>query len=416
MKNYIHLNSSVKKFNIDGIDMIGNMHNGAIIGLNRNGLRFIEDRNDGIYLHSDILKSNNVEDSELFEALRNNMFFENNMCNQLNSAYVHVTHNCNLHCVGCYSFVEKRNSKNNLSFDEICKIFYILKQAGVNKIVISGGEPFLRNDFTDICKYAKENIQLEDLCVITNGTMPLELYKKAIPYIDELCISVDGYSEITGFIRDKGIMPKVIDTINELKSDVKINLISTLHKKNKNLMKNYVDFSNKLGVTLSFSIFTVDNSTNQFDDYILNSQDLIDVANNLTDIDQSIEIMDFPSKDICLSCKERCEAGRSLISIDANGDIYPCHMLHEEKLKLGNILRDNVLEILNSNLNPFKELCVDNFEECSGCNYKYICGGGCRGRSYFYHNKITSSDSYCQFMKKYYKSAIKSIKDLVCIE
>ena len=135
--------------------MIGNMHNGAIIGLNRNGLRFIEDRNDGIYLHSDILKSNNVEDSELFEALRNNMFFENNMCNQLNSAYVHVTHNCNLHCVGCYSFVEKRNSKNNLSFDEICKIFYILKQAGVNKIVISGGEPFLRNDFTDICKYAK---------------------------------------------------------------------------------------------------------------------------------------------------------------------------------------------------------------------------------------------------------------------
>ena len=115
--------------------------------------------------------------------------------------------------------------------------------------------------------------------------MPLELYKKAIPYIDELCISVDGYSEITGFIRDKGIMPKVIDTINELKSDVKINLISTLNKKNKNLMKNYVDFSNKLGVTLSFSIFTVDNSTNQFDDYILNSQDLIDVANNLTDID-----------------------------------------------------------------------------------------------------------------------------------
>ena len=231
--NYIHLNSSVKKFNIDGIDMIGNMHNGAIIGLNRNGLRFIEDRNDGIYLHSDILKSNNVEDSELFEALRNNMFFENNMYNQLNSAYVHVTHNCNLHCVGYYSFVEKRNSKNNLSFDEICKIFYILKQAGVNKIVISGGEPFLRNDFTDICKYAKENIQLEDLCVITNGTMPLELYKKAIPYIDELCISVDGYSEITGFIRDKGIMPKVIDTINELKSDVKINLISTLHKKTK---------------------------------------------------------------------------------------------------------------------------------------------------------------------------------------
>lgn len=413
MKKNISLNSSVKQFNIEGIDMIGNIQSGSIIGLDKKGIDFINHINQFNVINE---KELDLEEKELLNALKENLFLEEDTSQALNSAYVHVTDNCNLHCVGCYSFVEDRNLKDNLSFEDICKIFDSLKSSGVKRVVISGGEPFLRKDFMQICKYAKEQTKLDYLSVITNGTMPIERYEKVMPFIDELCVSVDGYSSSSRYIRDEGIMPKVIDTINILKNKVKVHLISTLHKKNKDFMKNYVEFSKKLDVTLSFSIFTIDNSKNEFDEYVLNNQDLIEISNNLTEIDKTIQIMDVPTQELSLSCRERCEAGRSLISIDANGDIYPCHMLHEEKLKLGSALKDNITDALSSELNEFKELSVDNFEVCSDCDYKYLCGGGCRGRSYFYHNKINCNDSYCQFMKNYHKSTMNQIKTLVCNE
>ncbi|WP_250673394.1 radical SAM protein (plasmid) [Paraclostridium ghonii] len=410
----ISLNSSVKQFNIEGINMIGNIQNGAIIGIDKKGLDFIEHINKKKFINE---KELDLEQIGLLNALKEHSFLEENIYPFLNSAYVHVTDNCNLHCVGCYSFVDDRNCKDNLSLKDFCELFNSLKNSGVTKVVVSGGEPFLRNDLMEIFKYAKEQVKLERLIVITNGTMPIERYEKVIPYIDELSVSIDGYSETSRYIRDEGIMPKVIDTINTLKDKVKVHLIATLHKKNKDFMENYVEFAKELGVTLSFSIFSIDNSKKEFDDYILNNQDLIDISNNLINIDKTVQMMDFQQvQEISLICRERCEAGRSLISIDANGDIYPCHMLHEEDLKLGNILKDDIRTLLNSNLNEFKNLSVDNFEICSECEYKYLCGGGCRGRSYFCHNKINCRDPYCQFMKNFYKSTIDQIKTVICNE
>lgn len=410
----VSLNSSVKQFNVDGIDMIGNMQNGSIIGLDEKGINFINAISKCRLVNEEDF---DLDEKVLFDALKENLFLQEDLNSQsLNSAYVHVTDNCNLHCVGCYSFVDDRNCKEDLSFSSMCKVFDKISASGVSRVVISGGEPFLREDLADICKYAKQELKIDYLCVITNGTMPIEKYERVMPFVDEISVSIDGYSESTRYIRDAGIMPKVIDTINRLKDKVKIHLISTLHKKNKDVMDKYVDFSRELGVTMSFSIFTVDNSKSEFDEYQLNSQDLIDVANNLSEIDKSINIIDFPTDELSLSCRERCEAGRMLISIDAKGDIYPCHMLHTEELKLGNVLKDDIVEVLNSDKNDFKELSVENFQECYECNYKYLCGGGCRGRSYYKHNRIDCSDSYCEFMKNYHKSTMEVIKQMVLSE
>ena len=95
-----------------------------------------------------------------------------------------------MHCVGCYSFIEDRNTSKKLSCDEIKKILDGLKQVGVQKIVISGGEPFIRNDLEEICKYAKEVCRFEFLTIITNGTMNIERYYPVLRYINQLNISM----------------------------------------------------------------------------------------------------------------------------------------------------------------------------------------------------------------------------------
>ena len=62
--------------------------------------------------------------------------------------------------------------------------------------------------------------------------MNISDYEVVLPYIDALNISIDGYDDKTSFIRDKGIMKRVLDTVERLKEKIPIKLIVTLHKKN----------------------------------------------------------------------------------------------------------------------------------------------------------------------------------------
>lgn len=45
---------------------------------------------------------------------------------------------------------------------------------------------------------------------------------------------------------------------------------------------------------------------------------------------------------------------------------------------------------------------VDNQSTCKSCEFRYLCGGGCRARSYCSVGKADGVDSYCAFLKSYY--------------
>lgn len=87
----------------------------------------------------------------------------------LQSAYLHVTHHCNLNCIGCYSAVDARNARRDLTLDELRGIIDALADAGCRHVVISGGEPFLRDDLAAIVAYVRER-GIDSVDVLTNGT------------------------------------------------------------------------------------------------------------------------------------------------------------------------------------------------------------------------------------------------------
>jgi len=43
---------------------------------------------------------------------------------------------------------------------------------------------------------------------------------------------------------------------------------------------------------------------------------------------------------------------------------------------------------------------VYEYENCSECDYRYICKGGCRLAAYQYSGNITGVYPYCSFAKK----------------
>jgi uncharacterized protein len=71
-----------------------------------------------------------------------------------------------------------------------------------------------------------------------------------------------------------------------------------------------------------------------------------------------------------------CEAGKSLITVSASGDVYPCHRFYwMNAYKMGNILDDNLVlheDILNAKVDNMgcKNCPVDRCNRCLAMNYQ----------------------------------------------
>lgn len=80
-----------------------------------------------------------------------------------------VTGKCNSQCSTC-NIWKKKIDKPELSLDEIDKTFISLGKIPV-WFTMSGGEPFLRADFVDICKFAYKRCSPKVINIPTNGIM-----------------------------------------------------------------------------------------------------------------------------------------------------------------------------------------------------------------------------------------------------
>ena len=94
--------------------------------------------------------------------------------------------------------------------------------------------------------------------------------------------------------------------------------------------------------------------------------------------------------------KEGCSAGVAEMSIDNDGNVYPCPSLMLSNYLFGNVHENTIMEIYQIMSNVFSDITVDNMEKCKDCNGRYICGGGCRAVAYELNNDIMSLNPYCE--------------------
>ena len=80
------------------------------------------------------------------------------------------------------------------------------------------------------------------------------------------------------------------------------------------------------------------------------------------------------------------------LNILANGDIYFCDRIPDVG-KIGNIKTMDFKEIVRLMKIAEKAGKIDNFQPCSSCELKYICGGGCRAEYFKDFTKINDMDN-----------------------
>lgn len=92
-----------------------------------------------------------------------------------------VTDRCNLRCNYCMPEEGINFAKNDKLFTipELCKLVDILVPQGIDKIRITGGEPFVRKDLMVLLRHMAQVKGLNDISITTNATL-------IGPYIAEL--------------------------------------------------------------------------------------------------------------------------------------------------------------------------------------------------------------------------------------
>ena len=118
---------------------------------------------------------------------------------------VSITDRCDLRCVYCMpEGCEKVSMSQILTYEEIERICRAAAGLGINRIKITGGEPFVRKGCTDLVRRIKAIDGIEEVTVTTNGqTLDRYIDELADIGIDGINISLDSldpdnYRRITG--------------------------------------------------------------------------------------------------------------------------------------------------------------------------------------------------------------------------
>ena len=151
---------------------------------------------------------------------------------------VSVTDKCNFRCMYCmpkdkfgsnYIFLKKNNL---LTYEEIIEVSQTLKNYGLKKIRLTGGEPLLRKNLDLLINGLKYHAKIDDVCMTTNGSLltrdNILIFKKN--GLDSITISLDSLSTSINKIVNQvdSAHQKVLDAIDNVINifgKVKINMV-----------------------------------------------------------------------------------------------------------------------------------------------------------------------------------------------
>lgn len=110
---------------------------------------------------------------------------------------------CNKECGFCFHTAK---TSYVLSQDEAHRGLRLLREAGMKKLNIAGGEPFLYPKFLGaMVKFCKQDLRLESLSIVSNGSKITEKWLAQFgQYVDILAVSCDSMDEQTNIKIGRG--------------------------------------------------------------------------------------------------------------------------------------------------------------------------------------------------------------------
>ena len=160
------------------------------------------------------------------------------------SVNFHYTRLCNFSCGFCF---HTKKSSDKLPIEDAIRGCDMLKKAGTRKLNIAGGEPFIYPRYLgELIKQCKENIKIEKISVITNGSLvKKDFFEKFGKYIDVFGVSCDSFDKETNIKIGRGKKGENVQKLFEIRElckqygiKFKLNTVVCNYNKDENMVKN----------------------------------------------------------------------------------------------------------------------------------------------------------------------------------
>lgn len=344
-----------------------------------------------------------------------------------------LTGRCNLNCVHCRASASDKIDPNELSLQEIKATIDNIASFYKPILILTGGEPLIREDVYEIASYATE----KGLRVVlgTNGTLltPEAVTKLKEAGIQRVSISLDcAYAEEHDSFRGmKGAYEASLKGIEACKAGgLEFQINTTVTKRNLGELQSIFDQVVELGAVAHHIFLLVPTGRGKaIEDEEIPPEEYEKVLNWMYDRQKDTDLQEASSphnmymkatcaphfirviqqrskedgSDITLgrhgldAMTSGCMAGTGFCFISRYGEVNTCGYM---PVKAGNIREEPFKDIwMNSKL--FNDLRDRNNlkGKCGKCEFRMLCGG-CRARAYAKYDDYLEEEPYCIYQPK----------------
>jgi radical SAM protein with 4Fe4S-binding SPASM domain len=350
--------------------------------------------------------------------------------------FFEMTKACNLKCIWCYN-----NSHDPLAKELTTEQWkQCIDQLSGHEctLLFTGGEPLSRSDLFEIAGYAKSaglNTQL-----FTNGTLIDPGKAQAIAdTFDYVRITIDGATAATNdAVRGKGGFDRALNGLKLLVdrgvrvcwqtivSQINIHELNLIPQQAievgasglrmasvdpigrggrvKNLQLNHAQEF----VFWSFMAWAAEEYKEKIQidwgaDYCLEDtwQSVMSIEPGKA-TSSTPEGRKNPEYYMRFARTSQCGVGSRSFLINPQGFIGLCPLLVPPDITLGNVFEHDILDVWYNHrvFSIFRDMTLEDYDDCSRCGVRYRCLGGCRGRAFHFQRSLKGCD---EKMLKYLK-------------
>lgn len=321
---------------------------------------------------------------------------------------IDLTNRCNMACKYCLREGEDSIKAKVMTQDKLQEVCdYIIDYCNTNEeyyITVQpwGGEPLLERDkIFFIQDYLLSHGIQPSISIETNGTLLTEeLIKELHERNIWVSVSIDGPKQIHDAQRVfRGGQPthssveKNLIKLSEI-YEGNVSIIATITKYTyqdvEKILRYLVADLNLSNIKINFvhkSSFVDNDEMCMTDDEIADCTiKILETLVNLSEKGYSVGEYNIYTKinnlvynrksDVCIC--DGCHGGRKMLTLDYQGDIYPCDVSDYPEERLGNIAdNDNLVELIENSMNSHPYFLIKKEKKCNDCPWYCYCRGGC---------------------------------------
>jgi heme b synthase len=332
-----------------------------------------------------------------------------------------TTRRCNLACKHCRAVAEDHAYANELDTKASFKLLEQIKEVGDPIIILTGGEPLLRNDIFDIAAHGTK-LGLR-MVMATNGTLITEAtaQKMKASGIKRISVSLDGSTPEThdDFRGIKNAFEESLQGIEiAKKASIEFQINTTITKTNLDQIPKILSLAENLGAVAHHIFLLVPTGRGKYIvDGEINAKEYEKTLNWFYDQREktSLQLKATCAPHYYRILRQRskedgkqvtfethgldavtrgCLAGTGFCFISHIGKIQTCGFLDVE---CGDITRQTFKDVWENSpvFNTLRDF--NNLEgKCGICEFKRVCGG-CRARAYEATGNYLAQEPLCSY-------------------